>query len=193
MNRRRRAGGLSQGWQRGAAPVTLLGMLAPLVAALLSATPAVGAVAPDFTVTDIDGNSLVLSKLVEQGPVILAFFPKAFTGGCTKEMQAYRDRFAEISKLNGKVLAVSMDDKETLTKWRAELKAPQTFVADPEGALVKQYDVKMAVLGMAQRHTFVIGPGRKILEHTEGGDSIDPTRAVAACSLRKAEPAAPKP
>jgi len=160
-------------------------MLAPLVAALLAAAPSVGQIAPDFTVKDIDGNELTLSKLVEQGPVILAFFPKAFTGGCTKEMQAYRDRHDEIQKLKGKVLAVSMDDAATLAKWRAELKAPQTFVADPEGKLVKLFDAKMPVLGMAQRHTFVIGPGRKVLEHTEGSDSIDPSKAVSACSLRK--------
>ena len=164
-------------------------MIAQLIAALLSASPAVGAVAPDFTVKDIDGKELQLSKLVEQGPVIVAFFPKAFTGGCTKEMQAYRDRYTEIQKLNGKVIAVSMDDAATLLKWRNELKAPQTFVADPDGVLVKLFDAKMPVLGMAQRHTFVIGPGRKVLEHTEGSDSIDPTRAVSACGLHKPEPA----
>lgn len=166
-------------------------MLAPLLAALLSTTPAVGAVAPDFTVKDVDGKELQLSKLVEQGPVIVAFFPKAFTGGCTKEMQAYRDRYAEIQKLNGRVIAVSMDDGATLLKWRNELKAPQTFVADPEGTLVKLFDVKMPVLGMAQRHTFVVGAGRKVLEHTEGGDAIDPTNAVTACSLHKPEAAKP--
>ncbi len=168
-------------------------MLAPLViAALLSAIPAVGTVAPDFTVKDIDGKELKLSKLVEQGPVIIAFFPKAFTGGCTKEMQAYRDRYAEIQKMKGNVIAVSMDDVATLVKWRAELKAPQTFVADPDGTLVKLFDAKMPALGMAQRHTFVIGAGRKVLEHTEGSDSIDPTKAVTACSLHKVEPV-PKP
>ncbi len=165
-------------------------MLVSLLASLLTATPAVGDVVPDFTVKDIDGKELVLSKLVEQGPVIVAFFPKAFTGGCTKQMENYRDRHAEIQKLKGHVIAVSMDDAATLGKWRAELKAPQSFVADPDGTLVKHFDVKMPVLSMAKRHTFVIGPGRKVLEHTEGGDSIDPSKAVAACSLRK--PEAPK-
>ena len=56
-------------------------MIGKIVAALLSTTPAVGDVAPDFTVKDIDGNELTLSKLVEAGPVIVAFFPKAFTPG----------------------------------------------------------------------------------------------------------------
>ena len=166
-------------------------MIGSLLTALLSAAPAVGTVAPDFTVKDIDGKELVLSKLVEQGPVILAFFPKAFTGGCTREMQSYRDRYTEIQKLNGKVIAISMDDGPTLVKWRTELKAPQTFVADPTGALVKLFDVKMAVVGMAQRHTFVVGAGRKILEHTEGGDSIDTSKAVSACGLHPPEAGKP--
>lgn len=56
-------------------------MFASLMTALLATTPAVGDVAPDFTAKDIDGTALTLSKLVEEGPVILAFFPKAFTGG----------------------------------------------------------------------------------------------------------------
>lgn len=56
-------------------------MFAPLVSALLASTPAVGDVAPDFTAKDIDGTELQLSKLVEQGPVIIAFFPKAYTPG----------------------------------------------------------------------------------------------------------------
>lgn len=168
------------------------------VAAVLAAAPAVGSIAPDFTVKDIDGKELKLSKLVENGTVILAFFPKAFTGGCTKEMQSYRDRHDEIQKLKGQVLAVSTDDVDTLKKWRAELKAPQTFIADPEKKLTELFDVKMAVVGMASRHTFVIGPGRKVLEHTEGSDSIDTSKAVAACSLNSqktgsATPAAAPP
>jgi peroxiredoxin len=56
-------------------------MLPALAALVLAATPAVGDVAPDFTVTDVDGATQKLSALVEKGPVVLAFYPKAFTGG----------------------------------------------------------------------------------------------------------------
>lgn len=52
-----------------------------LLAMLLSAPPGVGEIAPDFTATDTEGNTHVLSELVKQGTVILAFFPKAFTPG----------------------------------------------------------------------------------------------------------------
>jgi thioredoxin-dependent peroxiredoxin len=48
---------------------------------VLAATPTVGSVAPDFTVKDVDGRELALSKLVEKGPVVVAFYPKAFTPG----------------------------------------------------------------------------------------------------------------
>jgi len=48
---------------------------------LMSATPNVGDVAPDFTAKDSDGKSVTLSQMVKEGPVIVAFFPKAFTGG----------------------------------------------------------------------------------------------------------------
>ena len=56
-------------------------MLPALTALVLSAMPAVGGVAPDFTVTDVDGARHTLSAMVEKGPVVLAFYPKAFTGG----------------------------------------------------------------------------------------------------------------
>jgi peroxiredoxin Q/BCP len=48
---------------------------------VLAATPIVGDVAPDFAVKDVDGRELTLSKLVERGPVVVAFYPKAFTAG----------------------------------------------------------------------------------------------------------------
>ena len=55
-----------------------MGLLTGLMA---GASPQVGDTAPDFTTTDTDGNRIVLSELLKKGPVILAFFPKAFTGG----------------------------------------------------------------------------------------------------------------
>src|SRR5260221_14232909 len=98
-------------------------------------------------------------------------------------MEAYRDRYAEISKLSGIVVAVSADDAATLKRWRDELKAPQTFVADTNKELAKLFEAKMPVLGMVSRRTFVIGKGRKVLEVQAGMDAIDPGKAVRACSL----------
>jgi peroxiredoxin Q/BCP len=78
-----------------------------------------------------------------------------------------------------------MDDAATLKKFKEELKAPFAFIPDPDGKVVKDYDVKTPVVSFAQRYTFVIGEGRKILKMESGKDAIDPAGAVAACPLRK--------
>jgi peroxiredoxin len=164
-----------------------------LVVGLLSgATPQVGDVAPDFTVEDTSGKSYTLSTLVKDGPVILAFFPKAFTGGCTRELSAYRDRYADVEKLNGKVLAVSTDDKDTLAKFKESLKAPFSFVPDPEAKLATLYDVKAPVLTLANRYTFVIGEDLKVVKVESGKDAIDPNGAITSCPVRKQAEAARK-
>ena len=78
-----------------------------------------------------------------------------------------------------------MDDAATLKKFKESLKAPFPFIADPDGKVVNAYDVKTPVVSFAQRYTFVIGEGRKILKVESGKDAIDPEGAVAACPLRK--------
>ena len=87
-----------------------------------------------------------------------------------------------------------MDDAETLARFKAELKAPFAFIPDPEGHLVKLFDVKTPVVAFAKRYTFVIGEDRKILKVESGGDAINPEGAVAACPIRRpANKAAPAP
>ena len=98
-------------------------------------------------------------------------------------MEAYRDRYAEIQKQHGCVLAISIDDVETMKKFRDSLKAPQTFIADPDKALIKLFDTKMAVLPVASRRTFVIGKGRKVLYVEDGMEAIDGSKSVKACGL----------
>ena len=158
-------------------------MTTAFLLALLASAPKVGELAPDFTVKDIDGRELTLSKLVERGPVVLAFFPKAFTGGCTRELTSYRDRMVDIEKHHGTVIAVSTDDRETQLKFKASLTATYSFVADHEGKLVNAYDLKMPILSMSKRATFVIGAGRKVLSVQEGSDAIETSAAVNACSV----------
>lgn len=162
-------------------------MLVPLLVAgfFSGAIPQAGETAPDFTAKDSAGNVYTLSEMVKKGPVILAFFPKAFTGGCTRELKAYRDRYADVEKAQGQVLAISMDDAETLTRFKTELKAPFPFIPDPDGKVVSAYDVKMPLLSVPKRYTFVVGEGLKILKVESGNDAINPHGAIVACPLRK--------
>lgn len=85
------------------------------------------------------------------------------------------------------MIAISTDDAETSRRFRASLKAPYHFVADDQATVVKRYDVKTFLFTMAKRVTFVVGPGRKVLSISEGSDAIDPSGAVAACSIKPPE------
>lgn len=85
------------------------------------------------------------------------------------------------------MIAVSTDDLETQKKFRDSLKAPFHFLADDKRAVVGAFDVKTFLLPIARRITFVVGPGRKVLSIQEGGDAIDPSGTVKACSLKPPE------
>jgi peroxiredoxin Q/BCP len=83
------------------------------------------------------------------------------------------------------VIAVSGDSVDTARRFRDSLKAPYSFVSDEAGVLMRAFDVKLPLLTLARRVTFVIGAGRKVLAIQEGSDAMDPSGAVSACSLEK--------
>lgn len=76
-----------------------------------------------------------------------------------------------------------MDPPEKLREFKASLKAQFAFVPDPEGKIIQLFDVKMPVISLAKRYTFVIGEGRKILKVESGSDAIDPNAAIVACPM----------
>lgn len=157
-----------------------------LLAMLLGSGPLkVGDRAPDFTLPDTDGQPVTLSKLLEKGPVILAFYPKAFTPGCTKQNANFRDRFADVEKKGATVLGISTDDVETQRRFKAEMKLPYPLLSDSGGKVAKQYAGTMAVVGVANRANFVVGQDGVVKEIVSGGDAVDPAAAIAACPLRK--------
>lgn len=82
------------------------------------------------------------------------------------------------------MIAISTDDVETSRRFRESLKAPYHFVADEKATLTKRFGVKVFILTLARRVTFVVGPGLEVLSVQEGSDAIDPSAAVTACSLK---------
>jgi len=150
--------------------------------AAASAAPAAaaGPKAADFTLTDSEGQQVALHDLLVKGPVILAFFPKAFTGGCTKEMTGYTERTAKVQAKGAQIVAVSIDDPATLKKFKESLGANFAFLSDPQGKVASQYGGLMDN-GMAKRATFVIAQDGTIGHTDQGTDSINPDPAVEAC------------
>lgn len=124
-------------------------------------------IAPDFTLQDQDGDPHKLSEYRGQR-VLLYFYPKDDTPGCTKEACTIRDGLPDFEKLNTKVLGVSVDTIESHKKFAEKYKLPFTLLADPEKKVVKLYGVwgKKKFMGREYegtlRTSFLISPDGKI-------------------------------
>lgn len=99
-----------------------------------------GTMAPDFTLKDANGEAVRLKDLRGQ-KVVLYFYPKDDTPGCTKEACSFRDAFAEYKKRNIMVLGVSLDSEASHKKFAAKYKLPFTLLADPDHAIADAYGV----------------------------------------------------
>jgi peroxiredoxin Q/BCP len=160
-------------------------MTSTILALVLAAGLKVGDKAPDFTLPDTEGKPVTLSRLLAQGPVILAFYPKAFTSGCTKQNSNFRDKYAEVEKKGAQVVGISIDDVATQKKFKSEYKLPFSLLSDVGGKVADQYTGTMAVLGYASRSNVVIDQDGTVVQIVEGGDAVDPNGAIALCPLRR--------
>jgi peroxiredoxin Q/BCP len=97
-----------------------------------------GAKAPDFTLVTHEGTKLKLSSLKGQ-PIVLYFYPKDDTPGCTKEACGFRDAKARLAKAGAVVLGVSPDGPESHAKFRTKYKLPFTLLCDPDHVVAEKY------------------------------------------------------
>ncbi len=124
-------------------------------------------VAPDFTLPDQDGKNHTLSHHRGQW-VLLYFYPKDDTPGCTKEACAIRDNFPDFGKLNVKVFGVSVDSVLSHKRFSEKYKLPFTLLADPEKKVVNLYGVwgRKKFMGREYdgtlRTSFLVDPKGKI-------------------------------
>lgn len=100
----------------------------------------VGQTAPDFTLADQGGNPVSLSGC-KGSPVVLYFYPKDDTPGCTKEACAFRDAFAEYRKRGARILGVSPDDPESHARFLQKYELPFTLLADPDHQVCELYGI----------------------------------------------------
>jgi len=129
--------------------------------------PKAGDAAPLFTGQDQDGKEFKLADLIGRKIVLLYFYPKDFTGGCTKEACGLRDRMGDLQTNNVEVIGVSYDSADSHKKFIAEYNLNFTLLADTNGVITKTYDVKMPVLSMSKRVSFLIGLDGKIIHVTD--------------------------
>jgi peroxiredoxin Q/BCP len=146
---------------------------------LLSATslfaemPKAGDLAPSFEGQDQDGKTIKLADFAGKENVLLYFYPKDFTGGCTKEACGFRDRMGQLQTNNVAVIGVSFDSADSHKKFIAQYHLNFPLLADPDGKIVREYDVKMPLMDMSKRVSFLIGKDGRIVHVT---DAMNPEK-----------------
>ncbi|MFW9830806.1 MAG: peroxiredoxin [Candidatus Thorarchaeota archaeon] len=119
--------------------------------------PAIGQPAPDFSGQTDEGDALRLSAL-KGNIVILYFYPRAYTPGCTKQACAFRDNMVRLVGMGVKVVGVSTDTVKRQAGFKAKHGLDFPLIADANKEIVKLYGVQKGILGIANRVTFLIDP-----------------------------------
>ena len=123
-----------------------------------------GDIAPDFTAPDQTGTVVRLSQLLADGPVVLFFYPKAFTSGCTAESCHFRDLAAEFAAVGAQRIGISADDVATQADFAARHDLGFPLLSDPDRSIARRYGVKRSGLPLTKRMTFVIDTDGRIIE-----------------------------
>ncbi|GAA4709575.1 peroxiredoxin [Sphingomonas lutea] len=168
-------------------------ILLPLSMLLSSAAWAalpVGAAAPNVVTTGAVGGKpfrLNLQQQLRKGPVVLYFFPKAFTEGCTLEARAFSEAMADFRKAGAQVIGMSTDDLPTLRKFSVEACRSAFPVATATPATVKAFDVEFKKRpGMTDRTTYVIDRrGRVTFVHSDLNYAEHVQKSLAAVRALK--------
>ena len=121
----------------------------------------VGDTAPEIDREAISGEHFVLSRRKAHLTVIY-FFPKAFTPGCTRETQLFRDNHVEIKLAGADVVGISTDDQKTQCDFARSTGAKFPMISDHDRAISAAYGVLWPVVGLPRRVTFVVGEARRI-------------------------------
>ena len=143
------------------AAAAMFGACAPAHAALPT-----GAHAPEFaTEATLAGKPFHfdLAAALAKGPVVLYFYPAAFTSGCTIEAHDFAEATAEFNRLGATVIGVSKDPIDKLNRFSVTECRNKFAVASADAKLIEAYDVKLPLMGISNRTTFVIAPDGKII------------------------------
>ena len=149
----------------------------------------VGAKAPDFTLPNQDRENVTLSDELKQGPVVLAFFPAAFSSVCQQELCTFRDSASEMNKVNAKVLGVSTDTFFAQKAWADQYKFNFPLLSDYNKDVIRKYGVvnpdMIGLKDIAKRAVFVIDRNgvvrhREVLDDARNEPNYDNVRKALA-------------
>jgi len=173
---------------------TIITTVAVLAAALTlgsaaesATTPKVGDAAPPVEGKDQDGKTWKLSDHAGKKVVLLYFYPKDDTPGCTKQACGLRDQMSDLKKENVEVVGVSFDNAESHQKFREKHSLNFTLLADTDGKIADAYGVRRGPgAKMARRASFLIGKDGKI-KHVTDTPSADTHLTEMKAAVSKLE------
>ncbi len=126
-----------------------------------AALPAAGALAPAFSLADQTGKTRTLAEFSGKW-VVLYFYPKDDTPGCTEEACKFRDDIFAVEQMGAQVVGVSLDDSASHAQFAKKYSLPFPLLADPTGAVTRSYGALTQGSRYAERYTFLIDPAGKV-------------------------------
>jgi thioredoxin-dependent peroxiredoxin len=117
-----------------------------------------GTQAPDFTLEDQYGHEVTLAKLLDEGPLILYFYPADFTPGCTAEACMLRDLHTDIQLAGLRVVGISPQDRDSHSRFKQQHDLPFTLLSDPDKKVIKLYDLDGPLGFGVRRGTYLLSP-----------------------------------
>ena len=136
-----------------------------------------GSLAPEFILSDEKGDEVALTRLLQDGPIILYFYPADFTPGCTREACAIRDIHDDILSVGLRIYGVSPQDEESHARFREEHNLPFSLICDPEKVAVKMYDVDGPFGKGVRRVTYLVSQNQKIQDAVKADLNINKHKA----------------
>jgi thioredoxin-dependent peroxiredoxin len=164
-------------------------LFAPLLAligsiSLANAEPlAIGASVPSVTAVDHTGKEVKLDEVFKKGPTLVFFYPKAHTGGCTKQVCGMRDNLTELTTAGLQVIGVSMDQAADQKSFVEKQNLNFPLLADTKGEVVKAFGVPEIKAGLPSRQSFIVKEGKVVWRDL----AVKPTEHAASIKQALAE------
>jgi len=132
-----------------------------------------GDTVPDFTLPDQDGTDRTLSTLLADGPVVLFFYPRAMTTGCTRESCHFRDLAAEFDEVGARRVGISADSVDRQAAFDAAHDLGFPLLSDTSKSVAAKFGVRRPLLPFNKRTTFVIDTDRRVLSVISSETNFD--------------------
>lgn len=143
-----------------------------------------GDIVEDFTATTDRGDTVTLSDLLADGPLVVFFYPKAFTGGCTAEACHFRDLATEFAEAGASRVGVSRDPVDVQRRFADVHDFDYPLLADPDGTVSAIFGTKRMGPLWSRRHTFVVDTDRTVLKAIRSESDMETHADEALAILR---------